>query len=136
MILTVPDARLAVAEYRDLMNQGHIAATNALLTDDFFAVFSLGKPGEFETYHADQYRRGNLEVEKYYEGKNPHWEYTDLSWGMRDETEFVISSAIDFTLNGELIMKALVMEIYRADGGSWKLARQYMEKYRPDDYKR
>lgn len=80
-------------------------------------------------------------MEKYYEGKNPHWEYTDLSWGMRDETEFIISSAIDFTLGGELIMKALlmevykalVMEVYRLDAGCWKLARQYMEKYRPED---
>lgn len=131
--MTVLDAKNAVTDFRDLMNQGRIDETNALVTNDFFAVFSLGKAGEFETYDAIQYRHGNMEANQYYTGKNPHWRYTDLSWGMRDEAEFIISSTIDFTLGGDLIMKALVTEVYRLDGERWMLARQYMEKYSPED---
>jgi hypothetical protein len=129
----VADVLKAVTEFRGLMNEGRVDETNALVTDDFFAVFSLGKPGEFETYDAGEYRRGNLEANQYYAGKNPYWEYSDLSWGMRDDTEFIISSKIDFTLNGGLIMKALVTEVYRFEDGQWKLARQYMEKYHPEN---
>lgn len=128
----VLEAKNAVTEFRALMNDGRVDETNALVTDDFFAVFSLGKPGEFETYDACEYRRGNLQASQYYAGKSPYWAYTDLSWGMRDDTEFIISSKIDFTLNGGLIMKALVTEVYRLEGGQWKLARQYMEKYKPE----
>lgn len=50
---------------------------------------------------------------------------------MRGNREFVISSAIDFSLNGKLTLKALVTEVYRLEQDHWKLARQYMEKYQP-----
>lgn len=126
------DALQAVQQYRELVNQGRVAEVNALVTDDFFAVFSLGNPGEeYETYTADQYRSGNEEAKAYYQGKYPRWHYTDLASAMRGESEFVITAKIEFTLNGDPVMNALVMEVYRLDGGAWKLARQYMEKHRP-----
>lgn len=120
-----------VIEIREMMNQGRITELNALVSDDFFAVFSLGKPGEYETYDAKVYRQGNIDANEYYSGKNPRWDYTDFSSGMRDDTEFVISSAIDFSVNSELQMKALVTEVYRLEQEQWKLVRQYMEKYLP-----
>lgn len=51
--MTLLDAKNAVADFRDLMNQGRVDETNALVSDDFFAVFSLGKPGEFESWYYD-----------------------------------------------------------------------------------
>lgn len=58
-------------EIRKMMNEGRIIELNALITDDFFAVFSLGKVGEYETYDANAYRQGNIEAHEYYYGKNP-----------------------------------------------------------------
>jgi hypothetical protein len=116
---------------RDMMNDGRISERNSLVSDDFFAVFSFGNEGEVETYHAEQYRQGNVEAHEFYLGKNPHWHYADLHWGMRSDNEFVVSSTIDFTLNSELVMKALVMEVYRFEDGYWRLLRQFMEKFRP-----
>lgn len=121
----------SVIEIREMMNQGRIAELNALVSDDFFAIFALGKAGEHETYDAETYRQGNIDADEYYSGKNPRWDYVDFSSGLRDDTEFVISSAIDFSLNGELRMKALVTEVYRLEQSQWKLTRQYMEKYLP-----
>jgi hypothetical protein len=120
-----------VVEIREMMNEGRITELNALVSDDFFAVFSLGKPGAYEIYDAKVYRQGNIDANQYYSGKNPRWDYTDFSFGMRDDTEFVISSAIDFSLNGELVKNALVTEVYRFEQNQWKLARQYVEKYQP-----
>lgn len=121
----------SVIEIREMMNQGRITELNSLVSDDFFSVFSLGKVGEYETYDAKLYRQGNIDANEYYSGKNPRWDYTDFSSGMRGETEFIISSAIDFSLNGELKMKALVTEVYRLEQDQWRLVRQYMEKYIP-----
>lgn len=131
MTLQNADPMPAVIEIREMMNQGRITELNALVTDDFFSVFSLGKVGEYETYDAKAYRQGNIDANEYYSGKSPRWGYTDFSSGMRDQTEFVISSAIDFSLNGELKIKALVIEVYRLEQNQWKLARQYMEKHMP-----
>jgi hypothetical protein len=124
-------AMTSVIEIREMMNQGRITELNSLVSGDFFSVFSLGKIGEYETYDAESYRQGNIDANEYYSGKNPRLDYTDFSSGMRGETEFIISSAIDFSLNGELKMKALVTEVYRLEQDRWKLARQYMEKYIP-----
>lgn len=124
-----PDA--AIAQIRNMMTEGRIEELNTRVTDDFFAVFALGQPGHFETYDALQYRQGNIAAHEYYHGQNPRWEYTDFSSGVRGEIEYIVSSAIDFTLNGQLQMKALVTEVYRLVDGQWNLARQYMEKYQP-----
>ncbi len=125
------DALRRVMERREMLNNGQVHENNALVADDFFAVFALGNPGEFETYNAEQYRAGNLQAVELYRGKSPHWGYTDHNWGYRSDTEFVISSSIDFSLNGELFMRAMVMEVYRRRDSEWLLVRQYMEKYKP-----
>lgn len=122
---------MSVVKIRELMNEGRITELNNLISDDFFAVFSLGKPGAFETYDAEAYRRGNIQAHEYYFGKHPRWDYTDFSSGMRNNDEFIISSAIDFSLDGQLKMKALVTEVYQLAQNQWKLLRQYMEKYSP-----
>lgn len=51
-------------QIRDLMNEGRITELNRLVSDEFYAVFAIGKPGEFETYDADQYHQGNIEAHK------------------------------------------------------------------------
>ncbi|MFC4618232.1 hypothetical protein ACFO4N_05755 [Camelliibacillus cellulosilyticus] len=117
--------------YREQMNKENVADINRLVADDFFAVFSLGKNRNIETYDAEHYRSGNLEVFKLYEGKNPVWDYTDFQLGQRFDDEVIVSSQIDFFLDGHLLMKALCTEVYREESGEWKLARQYMEKFKP-----
>lgn len=128
----ITDYPIVVAkQFRDLMNEQRVAEVNHLVSDDFFAVFVLGDESEVETYHAEQYRRGNEQAFAHYDGKKPHWHYTDLKCGRRSDTEFVITSFIDFTLADEPVMRALVMEVYRYEAdGQWRLLRQYMEKFR------
>ncbi|HEU5140541.1 MAG TPA: DUF4440 domain-containing protein [Bacillales bacterium] len=122
----------SVKTFRGLMNEGNISEHNRRITDDFFAVFSMGDDSSFETFNAEQYREGNLEAGKAYEGRSPFWEYKNLGSGVRSDNEIIISSQIDFYLNKRLIKMAFCTEIYRKEEGVWKLVRQYMEKYDPD----
>jgi hypothetical protein len=118
--------------YRKQMNDCNFTEVNRLVADDFFAVFSLGKERSFEIYHAEDYRNGNLEVAKLYEGKQPIWDYKDLEIGKLSDDEVIVSSKIDFYLEGVLKMHALCTEIYRYEAPDWKHVRQYMEKYQPN----
>ncbi|HEX7064354.1 MAG TPA: hypothetical protein VF199_04740 [Bacillales bacterium] len=127
------EALTGVRSFRRLMNEGKIAEHNKRVTDDFFAVFSMGDDSSFETLNAEQYRDGSLEAAGAYEEKNPCWDYRDLGSGIRSDNEIIVSSQIDFYLNKRLIKKAFCTEIYRKEEEVWKLARQYMEKYSPGD---
>jgi hypothetical protein len=130
--MTLNQALAAVKSFRELMNDGDVVEHNRRITDDFFAVFSMGDDSSFETLNAEQYRTGSLEAAKIYEGKNPRWQYTDFGSGLRSDKEIIVSSQIDFSLNKRLIMKAFCTEIYRNRDEVWCLARQYMEKYHPE----
>lgn len=130
------DMRAIIAKHRQLMNEGRVNESNQQVSDRYFGVFCLAKSGTYETYHAQEIREGNVTADRYYrkeQQKTPYWHYTDLEIGMRGDDECVVSSRIDFTLDGELIMHALVTEVYALEYGQWMLLRQYMEKYRPDD---
>lgn len=118
-----------VNHFHQLQNEGRASEMNKLVSDDFFAVFSLGNDSSCDTYDAEQYRSGNLQAEKLYEGKEPHWDYRILGSGMRSDKEIVVSAHIDFYLKDELIKKAFCTEVYRMEEATWKLLRQYMEKY-------
>ena len=61
----------------------------------------------------------------------PRWAYTDWEWGFRGDSECVVSSRIDCSLDGDVILHALVTEVYALEGNRWMLLREYMEKYRP-----
>ncbi len=128
------DARMAIEAQRRRMNEGAVEDVNRRISDRYFGVFCLASAGSYETYNAQQIREGNLASDRYYRQelkKTPIWNYTDLEIGMRGDNECVIASRIDFTLDGDLIMHALVTEVYAFENGDWMLARQYMEKYRP-----
>ncbi|WP_404451766.1 nuclear transport factor 2 family protein [Virgibacillus necropolis] len=118
-----------VEHFHQLQNNGRAAEMNQLVSDDFFASFSLGHDSSFHTYNANEYRSGNLQAEKIYEGKRPRWEYCILGSGIRSDNEFVVSAHIDFYLDHELIKRAFCTEVYRKEQEKWKLLRQYMEKY-------
>ncbi|WP_346428511.1 alpha/beta fold hydrolase [Alicyclobacillus mengziensis] len=62
----VLEAKDAVTEFRGLMNAGRVDETNALVTDDFFAVFSLGKLGND--------CRAGLEIMQRVQGDELMWE--------------------------------------------------------------
>ncbi|HET7579583.1 MAG TPA: DUF4440 domain-containing protein, partial [Bacillales bacterium] len=93
------EALEGVKSFRRLMHEGTAAEQNELIADDFFAVFSSGRDASYEAYNAEQYREGNREALKQYEGKNPCWDYRDLGSGMRSDNEIIVSSHIDFSLN-------------------------------------
>ena len=118
-----------IKQYHQLMNEEKGKEANDLVSDDFFAVFCLGDDQSYETYQAEAYRAGNLEALEYYKGKRPRWDYHYLSTAQRSEYEVIVSSEIDFYLDSVFKMKALCMEIYRNEQGTWKLLRQYMEKF-------
>ncbi|HET6872170.1 MAG TPA: hypothetical protein VFH42_04195, partial [Sporolactobacillaceae bacterium] len=121
----IKNALEGIQYFREQMNLCRFSEVNRLVADDFFAVFSLGKERSIEIYRAEEYKLGNLEVAKLYEGRNPYWDYKDIENGMRFEDEVIVSSKIDFYLEGSLLMHALCTEIYRYDDPDWKLARQY-----------
>jgi hypothetical protein len=133
---TITDVKAAVNQHREWMNQGLVDEHNQAISDRYFGVFCLGEPGQYETYNAQEIRQGNVDANLYYRQqvkKIPHWGYTDFAVGMRGNTECVVSSVIDFTLDGESVMLALVMEVYALEDGRWVLVRQYMEKHRPTE---
>lgn len=123
----------AVRQHREAMNRGEVEAHNNAISDRYLGVFCLGNAGTHEIYNVDEIRDGNASAGHYYRQemkKVPRWAYTDWEWGHRGESEYV-SSRIDCSLDGEVIMHALVTEVYTLEGSQWKLLRQYMEKYRP-----
>lgn len=131
MLMTVQEA---ILEHREAMNRGDLETVNAGISDRYFGVFCLGNPGAHEIYNAQEIRDGNASADQYYRQglkKVPQWAYTDWEWGLRGDRECVVSSRIDFSLDGDVIMQALVTEVYALEGDQWRLLRQYMEKYRP-----
>lgn len=122
----------SVRKCRELMNEGKVEEINRRITDDFIAVFSSTEPQGFNTFNAEQYREGNIQALQSYEGKKPHWKFEDLEAKVRSDHEIVVSSKVTFSLNEQPYMHALCMEIYRYENNEWKLARQYMEKYKQD----
>ncbi len=129
--MTVKDA---IRAHREAMNRCDVASHNKGISDQYFGVFCLGNAGTHETYNADEIRDGNASADYYYRQelkKVPRWAYIDWEWGLRGDSECVVSSRIDFSLDGDVIMHALVTEVYALEGDQWRMLRQYMEKYRP-----
>jgi len=130
--MKLTEALKSVSFIRELMNQENAAEANRRITEDFFAVFSSAGQNGFDTFYAGQYREGCIQALQSYEGKNPHWHYEDLEAKMRSDDELLVTSKVIFSLNRTPFMHALCMEIYRREQDEWKLARQYMEKYKED----
>lgn len=127
-------AQEAILQHREAMNRGDLDTVNAGISDRYLGVFCLGNAGTHEIYNAQEIRDGNASADHYYRQelkKVPQWAYTDWEWGFRGESECVVSSRIDFSLDGDVIMHALVTEVYALEGDRWMLLREYMEKYRP-----
>ena len=127
-------AQAAIRQHREAMHRGAVETVNAGISERYLGVFCLGNAGTHEIYNAQEIRDGNASADHYYRQemkKVPQWAYTDWEWGLRGESECVVSSRIDFSLDGDVIMHALVTEVYALEGDRWMLLREYMEKYRP-----
>ncbi|MGN7359534.1 DUF4440 domain-containing protein [Paenibacillus sp. SAF-054] len=123
------EAIAAVAEYRKVINEGTAEEINEWISDDFIGYFGYYQDKDYAIYRGEHYRTDNTETLALYEGKNPHWEYTDLTLNMREDHELVLSAIVDFSLQGRKVASALAMEVFRKEQGAWKLYRQHMEKY-------
>ncbi len=124
------DGQEAFRAHVAAVNSLSLEATNAWISDDYFGVFCVGDAGTYELYRADDIREGSRQALTLYEGREPYWAYEPLSSGARG-SEFIQVSRLDFSLGGDVVMSALVTEVFRLEDGGWKLVRQYMEKFRP-----
>ena len=127
-------AQEAIRRHREAMNRGDVETVNDGISNRYLGVFCVGNAGTHEIYNADEIRDGNASADHYYRQelkRVPRWAYTDWEWGFRGDSECVVSSRIDFSLDGDVIMHALVTEVFALEGDRWRLLRQYMEKYRP-----
>jgi hypothetical protein len=119
----------AVKEYRTVLNTGNAEEINKWISDEFIGYFGYYEDRDYEIYRSEQYRLDNIETFKMYEGKNPWWEFRDLTQSLREENELILSSIIDFYLLQQKVASALAVEVFRKENGVWKLFRQHMEKY-------
>jgi hypothetical protein len=118
-----------VNEYRRLLNLGEVHEINKWISDDFIGYFGYYEDRDYEICRGEQYRLDNIETFKMFEGKNPFWDYNDLTHSMREENELILSSIVDFYLLGQKVASALAVEVFRKVLSGWKLFRQHMEKY-------
>lgn len=123
------DAIAAIEEYRRVINEGTVEEVNAWISDDFIGYFGYYPDRDYEVYRSEHYKADNIETLAMYEGKQPHWEYVDLTRNMRSDNELIVSAIVNFSLQGTKVASVLAMEVYRKEQGAWKLYRQHMEKY-------
>ncbi|MED5016302.1 DUF4440 domain-containing protein [Paenibacillus chibensis] len=123
------EAVAAVEEYRRVINGGTAEEVNAWISDDFIGYFGYYPDRDYEVYRSAHYKADNLETLAMYVGKEPHWEYSDLTRNMREDNELIISAIVNFSLKGSTVASVLAMEVFRKEQGVWKLYRQHMEKY-------
>ncbi|CAG9621532.1 DUF4440 domain-containing protein [Sutcliffiella rhizosphaerae] len=123
------EAIKAVEEYRSILNEGEVEEVNKWISDDFIGYFGYYNYRDYEVYNGESYKESNIETLNSYKGKNPYWEYQDLTRNLRSENEMILSSIIDFYISGEKVATALAMEIFKKERDGWKLYRQHMERY-------
>ncbi|MEC0240956.1 DUF4440 domain-containing protein [Paenibacillus dokdonensis] len=123
------DAIAAIEEYRRVINAGTVEEVNAWISDDFIGYFGYYQDRDYEVYRSEHYKTDNIETLAMYEGKQPHWEYVDLTRNMRSDNELIVSAIVNFSLQGTKAASVLAMEVFRKEQGAWKLYRQHMEKY-------
>jgi len=119
----------AVEEYRYDLNNSDVNKVNQWVSDDFIGYFGYYNDRDYEVYNGDSYKRSNVETINSFKGKNPKWEYNDLTHSLRSENEIILSSIINFYLSGEKVASSLTIEIFKKEEGEWKLYRQHMERY-------
>lgn len=119
----------AIEEYRYDLNNSDVNKVNQWVSDDFIGYFGYYNDRDYEVYNGDSYKRSNVETINSFKGKNPKWEYNDLTHSLRSENEIILSSIINFYLSGEKVASSLTIEIFKKEEGEWKLYRQHMERY-------
>ncbi|MFJ8067153.1 DUF4440 domain-containing protein [Psychrobacillus sp. NPDC096426] len=125
----VSKAIKAVEEYRSVLNNRDVNEVNKWISNDFIGYFGYYNDRDYEVYNGDSYKKSNVETFNSYKGKNPQWEYNDLTHNLRSENEIIFSSIINFYLSGEKVASALALEIFKKERDGWKLYRQHMERY-------
>ena len=125
----VSEAIKAVEECRSVLNNIDVNEVNKWISNDFIGYFGYYNDRDYEVYNGDSYKKSNVETFNSYKGKNPQWEYNDLTHNLRSENEIVFSSIINFYLSGEKVASALALEIFKKERDGWKLYRQHMERY-------
>ncbi|MHC0036915.1 DUF4440 domain-containing protein [Pseudoneobacillus sp. C159] len=123
------EALLAVKEYREVLNSGKIDQIKQWVSDDFIGYFGYYTDRDYEVYRGSEYKEDNIATFKAYEGKNPFWQYNDLTQNLRTPSELIISSILEFYLSGIKVATVLAMEVFKKEAGEWKLFRQHMERY-------
>ncbi|MBM6618073.1 DUF4440 domain-containing protein [Bacillus suaedaesalsae] len=123
------EAIKVIEEYRSVLNKSDVNEVNTWISDDFIGYFGYYNDRDYEIYNGDSYKKSNVETFNSYKGKNPQWEYNDLTHNFRSEKEIILSSIITFYLSGEKVASALAMEIFKKEQDGWKLYRQHMERY-------
>ncbi|WP_053367846.1 hypothetical protein [Bacillus sp. FJAT-27245] len=123
------EAIKAVEEYRSILNKGDVQEVNKWISDAFIGYFGYYNDRDYEVYDGSSYKKSNVETIKGYQGKNPYWEYNDLTMNLRSKNELILSSILNFYLSGEKVAVALAMEIFRKEPDGWKLYRHHMERY-------
>ncbi|MFT4416437.1 DUF4440 domain-containing protein [Fredinandcohnia humi] len=123
------EALEAVKRYRDVLNKGTVFEVNEWISNDFVGYFGYYNDRDYEVYTGESYKKGNIETLQSYEGKNPYWEYKDVTYNLRSENEIILSSIVTFYLSGKQAATALAMEIFKKEESGWKLYRQHMERY-------
>lgn len=123
------EALKAVEEYRNVLNTNDVNAVNKWISKDFIGYFGYYNDRDFEVYNCESYKLSNVETLESYKGRNPQWNYTELTRNLRSENEIILSSIIDFYLSGKKVASALAMEIFKKEQEGWKLYRQHMERY-------
>lgn len=123
------EALVAVKQYREILNSGDVLKVNKWISDDFIGYFGYYNDRDYEVYDAETYKKGNVGTLKSFQGKNPIWDYEDVTFNLRAENEIILSSIVTFYLSGKKAATALAMEIFKKEENGWKLYRQHMERY-------
>ncbi|MCM3575356.1 DUF4440 domain-containing protein [Mesobacillus subterraneus] len=123
------EALKAVEEYRNVLNSNDVNEVNKWISKDFIGYFGYYNDRDYEVYTGASYKLSNVETFESYQGKNPQWQYTDLTSNLRSENEIILSSIIDFYFSGKKVASALAIEIFKKEQEGWKLYRQHMERY-------
>ncbi|MBM7632366.1 DUF4440 domain-containing protein [Geomicrobium sediminis] len=119
----------AITNYRTDLNLGDVERINGWVSDDFIGYFGYYNDVDYRVYRGQEYRDDNVQTFIGYQGKNPTFEYNDLTYNLRKHDELILTATIDFYLEGQNQTTVLTVEVFKKETTGWKLYRQHMEHY-------
>ncbi|QDP41525.1 hypothetical protein [Radiobacillus deserti] len=102
---------------------------NNLYSDDFQGWLYMPWVEKLEQYNTETIKEGNRLASKYYKGKNIQFVFTGLKIVPQSATQATASYEVIHQNKEQMVMvRALVLEVWRKEAEGWKIVRWYEEK--------